>query len=346
MPNHKDEIEKLSTAMKEAKSKRAYERYQAIYLHLQGYAKEEIATITGRSKKTVYNYIHAYTQRVLDGLEMKYSPSAPRRLTPEQEKELAWIIEHQLPVDVGFEAKYNWTLAIIAELIQQKWGPTYTLRGTSDILHRLGLSYTKPTYTLANADEEKQKEFVEITFPEVKKLVDGNIAHVLFQDESMIRDYQAIQKTWFVKGKQRIIPTFGKHQGLKLIGTLNYETGEVFCIEEERYDAETFLRFLQLVLERYPTGKIVMILDNARIHHAKLIQPFLKEHEDRLELVFLPPYSPQLNLIEGLWKWLKSDVIYNVFYSGVQEIRKNVQAFIQRINQKPEQTIDRLCVQL
>lgn len=162
----------------------------------------------------------------------------------------------------------------------------------------------------------------------------------------MIRDYQAIQKTWFVKGKQRIIPTFGKHQGLKLIGTLNDETGGVFCIEEERYDAETFLRFLQLVLERYPTGKIVMILDNARIHHAKLIQPFLKEHEDRLELVFLPPYSPQLNLIEGLWKWLKSDVIYNVFYSSVQEIRKNVQAFIQRINQKPEQTIDRLCVQL
>ncbi|STO13748.1 Transposase and inactivated derivatives [[Flavobacterium] thermophilum] len=100
---------------------------------------------------------------------MKYSPGAPRRLTPEQEKELALIIEHQLPVDVGFKAKYNWTLAIIAELIQQKWGPTYTLRGTSDILHRLGLSYTKPTYTLANADEEKQKEFVEITFPEVKK---------------------------------------------------------------------------------------------------------------------------------------------------------------------------------
>ena len=55
MPNHKDEIEKLSTAMKEAKSKRAYERYQAIYLHLQGYTKGEIATIIGRSKKTIYN---------------------------------------------------------------------------------------------------------------------------------------------------------------------------------------------------------------------------------------------------------------------------------------------------
>lgn len=74
----------------------------------------------------------------------------------------------------------------------------------------------------------------------------------------------------------------------------------MFCVEEERYDAEAFLRFLQKVLNRYPTGKMVMILDNARIYHAKLIDPFWREHQHRLELVFLPPYSPELNLIEGL----------------------------------------------
>ena len=95
----------------------------------------------------------------------------------------------------------------------------------------------------------------------------------------MIRDYQAIQKTWFLKGKQRIIPTYGKHQGVKLIGTLNYETGEIFCIEEEKYDAEVFLFFLEKVLAHYSTGKIVMILDNARIHHAKRIQPFLQANQ-------------------------------------------------------------------
>jgi transposase len=162
----------------------------------------------------------------------------------------------------------------------------------------------------------------------------------------MIRDYQALGHTWFLKGKQRIIPTYGKHQGVKLIGTLNYETGDVFCIEEERYDAEAFLRFLQKVLEHYSTGKIVMILDNARIHHAKMIQPFLHENQHRLELMFLPPYSPELNLVEGLWKWLKSDVIYNVFYSSVKEIRKNVQAFIRELNQTPERVSERLCIRL
>lgn len=92
----------------------------------------------------------------------------------------------------------------------------------------------------------------------------------------MTRDYQAIQKTWFIKGQQRIIPTYGKHHGVKLLGVLNYETGHVYCIEEEKYDAQVFTKFLKNVLSLYPIGKIVMILDNARIHHVKRIQPFLK----------------------------------------------------------------------
>jgi len=176
--------------------------------------------------------------------------------------------------------------------------------------------------------------------------LEGKINHILFQDESMIRDYQAIQKSWFEKGKQRIIPTYGKHHGVKLLGILNYETGEVFCQEEEQYNAKVFLSFLKKVVEKYPTGRIVMILDNARIHHAKLIQPFLEENSDRLELMFLPPYSPNLNLIEGLWKWLKNDVINNVFYENVSEIRYAVRDFISKVNAQSLITIDRLCCQL
>lgn len=162
----------------------------------------------------------------------------------------------------------------------------------------------------------------------------------------MIRDYQAIQKTWFIKGKQRKIPTYGKHCGVKLVGILNYATGDVHCEEHEKYDAEVFLGFLNNVLVKYKSGKIVMILDNARIHHAKLIQPFLDENKDRLELFFLPPYSPNLNLIEGLWGWLKSNVINNVFFYKVDEIRKAVNSFIDIINTNPKEIVDRLCVKL
>ena len=158
----------------------------------------------------------------------------------------------------------------------------------------------------------------------IKKLLNNDIARILFEDESMIRDYQAIMKTWFLKGKQRIIPTFGKHKGVKLVGYLDYETGHVYVEEHKKYDAEIFLHFLENVLKQYPNGKTVMILDNARIHHAKLLQGFLEENRERLELVFLPPYSPNLNKIEELWGWMKDSVINNVFFHSCQEIREAV----------------------
>ncbi|BBI25437.1 hypothetical protein OKY_03352 [Enterococcus faecium EnGen0048] len=104
----------------------------------------------------------------------------------------------------------------------------------------------------------------------------------------MIRDYQAIGCTWFLRGHQRKIPTYGQHKGVKLIGTLDYETGRIICTEEGAYDAAAFLRFLERTLREYPTGKIVMVLDNALIHHAKLIQSFLEENA-RPPGTHLPP---------------------------------------------------------
>jgi len=159
----------------------------------------------------------------------------------------------------------------------------------------------------------------------------------------MIRDYQAIARTWFPKGQQRIIPTYGKHQGVKLLGTLDYASGEIFVIESDRYDAATFLFFLQQVLAKYPGKKLVMILDNARIHHANLLQPFLESNKDRIKFVFLPPYSPNLNLIEEFWGWLKHSCVHNVFYRSVDEIRRRIQIFVSQINQMPQKVIDRLC---
>lgn len=175
------------------------------------------------------------------------------------------------------------------------------------------------------------------------RLLNSDIDRILFEDEAMIRDYQAIGRTWFLKGKQRIIPTYGKHQGVKLVGTLDYATGEIFCVEEERYDAPVFLEFLKKVLSKYPGQRIVIILDNAKIHHSKLLLPFLKDHEYEMQLVFLPPYSPNLNLIEEFWGWLKRSCVYNVFYSSVQEIRSRVQTFVEEVNKKSAEVIDRLC---
>lgn len=162
----------------------------------------------------------------------------------------------------------------------------------------------------------------------------------------MIRDYQAISHTWFPKGRQKIVQTYGRHWGTKIIGSLDYETGEVFCIQEDQYTAKEFLAFLKSLVQHYKGERLVIVLDNAKIHHAKLLIPFLEENKDTLFLDFLPPYCPDLNLIEGLWGWMKKSVINNVFFSTVSQIRVAVTCFLRQIDAHRKTVIDRLCIRL
>ncbi|WP_139132109.1 IS630 family transposase [Fusibacter sp. 3D3] len=343
-PLTQEQIKELLEAMRSSKIKREYRRIQAIYLYGTGKEVGEIAEITQLTPVTISRLYTKYRSIGLSSIPDAARKGRPSRLTEEQEATIKDLILNKTPADVGFVANFNWTAGIVAEYILREFKVQYSIKGITLILSRLNLSFTRPMYTLAKADPLKQEQFRK-AFIDVKKLINGEIQHILFEDESMIRDYQAIGATWFERGKQKIIKTYGKHRGVKLVGCLDYESGDIYCEEHETYDAQTFLGFLNNVLERY-SGKIVMVLDNARIHHAKLLQPFLLENSHRLELMYLPPYSPNLNLIEGLWGWLKEKVINNVFYNKTYEIRKNVSAFLTEIAKHPHIIIDRLCVQL
>lgn len=88
---------------------------------------------------------------------------------------------------------------------------------------------------MSKADPEAQAIFRDVTFQELKrKLEDGEIDHLLFEDESTIRAYQALQYNWFPKGQQRKVKTYGEHKGAKLFGAINYETGSVHHMEDEK----------------------------------------------------------------------------------------------------------------
>lgn len=163
------ELEKVTEAMKQAKERRMYERYQAIYLHLKGRSMTAIAGILNRNRMTVSSYIHTYESGGLAALQLKCSTGAPTRLTKEQQEQLKQTIAFSVPHEVGFTAKHNWTLELIAAYVEQEWSHRYSLRGISKVMERLGLSYTKPTYTLAAADPKKQHQFAETTFPDLKK---------------------------------------------------------------------------------------------------------------------------------------------------------------------------------
>ena len=334
---------RLLMASKNEKSVKQKNRYDVVLLYMEGYSRKKISEILHIPLRTVSYHILSYEKGGMESLLIVKQPGAQKKLTDEQETELLCVIFTQTPEEAGLGVFANWTAALACAFVKQKFGISYSSRGMLNLFDRLGLSYTRPTYTLDKADPKKQEQFRK-TFETLKKLLEGDITTILFEDESMIRDYQAIMKTWFPKGKQRIIPTYGKHEGVKLVGFLDYETGHVYVEEHKKYDAEVFLQFLKNVLSQYPNGKTVIILDNARIHHAKLLKEFLEENKDCLELVYLPPYSPNLNKIEELWGWLKDSVINNVFFHSREEIQKAVQKFIDWVTTVPQMVIDRLCL--
>jgi len=158
----------LEKIMKKEKNRRLYERYQAIMLHLKGYTNIKIAEIIGRSNLTIGTYVKRYQEVGIAGLEISYSPGAPRRLTPEQEERIYEIVIHHTPAKFGIKSEMNWTAPLLREWIYREWGIVYKDRAVLNILHRLGFSHTRATYTLEKADEQKQQSFRE-TFETYKK---------------------------------------------------------------------------------------------------------------------------------------------------------------------------------
>ena len=161
-------LEELKQAMNETKSQKLFVRYQVIYMFLSGESYEKIANYTGLTNMTLFNYRKAYREKGLAGLLPKKQPGRKRHLTAEQEAQVVSVIVNQTPKEVGFPVEMNWTAPLIRDWIKRTFDVSFSERGTRDLLYRLGLSYTKPTYTLEKADPVQQAAFLE-AFEYVKK---------------------------------------------------------------------------------------------------------------------------------------------------------------------------------
>lgn len=161
-------LEELKLAMSEEKNQKQFVRYQVIYMLLSGEPYEKISQYTGLSTKTLFNYRRVYCEKGLAGLIPKKQPGRKPHLTAEQEAQVVSIIVNKTPKDVGFPVEMNWTAPLIRDWIKRTFNVSFSERGTRDLLYRLGLSYTKPTYTLEKADPVKQAAFLE-AFEQAKK---------------------------------------------------------------------------------------------------------------------------------------------------------------------------------
>lgn len=136
---------------------------------------------------------------------------------------------------------------------------------------------------------------------------------------------------WSLKGQQPEVLTYGGRQRQPLIGAVEPLAGKVHVAFTDALKASQFQHFLEGLLTRYRnSGKILLILDNARAHHSKELEPFLEANKDRLKLLFLPPYSPDLNPMEWFWKFLRKQVTHNTFFNTFKKFQRALIKFIRK----------------
>lgn len=163
-----EKIDEVKEYMKDTKNVRMYKRYLVILRHLEGSTNLDIAKMVSLEQHTVGDYIKNYKTKGLPGLVIKHGTGAPRKLSIEQENLIVETVTTKTPDEVGFESRKNWTIEIVRQWVINNFNITMSHRGTHEILRRLNLSYTRPTYVLKKADKEKQEEFKNV-FEGLKK---------------------------------------------------------------------------------------------------------------------------------------------------------------------------------
>jgi transposase len=155
----------------------------------------------------------------------------------------------------------------------------------------------------------------------IKKVVqdDADFA-LIFQDEMEIHRHPALTRMWAAVGRQPEVPAPGQNEKKVVYGGVDYMTGKLtYTVADTKSGAE-FLAFLIVLVTKYVGRKILLVCDNGRFHITKAVQQWLADHRDQIEVFWLPPYSPSLNLIERLWGHIKRTVLANVLYASLDEL--------------------------
>ncbi len=159
---------------------------------------------------------------------------------------------------------------------------------------------------------------------------------MLYLDECEVHLHPTLTKVWTLRGVRPLVPAAGTNQRLCVYGALNYRTGQSHYLVHPKKNAQQFAEFLRQLLEANSERRLVLVLDNASYHGTRAVRQLLEDHEDHVFVIWLPRYSPELNLIEGLWGYLKRSALNNYFYGDVSSLEGAIQDAFTNIQQHPE----------
>lgn len=298
-----------------------------------GESPEVVAAGLGINRRTIYRWLQAYHYGGEGALAAKPIPGAPPKLDARQMARLARMIHENTPLQFKFEFAL-WTLAIIRELIKRTFDVRLSEVSVGRLMKRIGFTPQRPLYRAWQQDPTLVEHWREHEYPGIAARARREGAVIFFADESGIRSDHHAGTTWAPVGQTPVVKATGARYGLNMLSAVSAQGHFRFMTVEGRVNANVFRNFLQRLI----TGmqrKIFLVVDAHPAHKAKLVRDFVQANIDRLELFFLPPYSPELNPDELVWAHVKTRVAKATTQTR-DELKRMVDQTLRRLQKLPE----------
>lgn len=304
---------------------RVSERIRMILLSSRGYAVAEIARIFECDEATIREWIRRYESEGLPGLRDRPRGGRPPRADAVARERLRRTVREG-PQGVGYSGG-TWSVLLLQIHLVAVEGLSLSCATVRRLLLRLDFRWRRPKLVLPKdpAAAAKMQHILE------RVLSAPADAVLLCLDECDLHLLPVLRAMWMPRGEQARIPTPGKNRKRGVFGALSPETGRWHYRVAETKTALEFLAFLEELVRVYPTQPLLLVLDNASIHTAKLVHLWLQAHS-HVELLFLPSYAGhQENPVEKVWWRLKQQVAANRLYDDLDQLDAATREFFDHL---------------
>lgn len=280
----------------------------------EGISTQDLAKTLRLSLFTVQEYLREYDSQ--DKTQSSPRGGSESKLSEEQTESL---LKHLS------EKTYLKVKGIVA-YVHEQYGIKYSRSGMTSWLIEHGFTYKRPKKIPGKLDPEKQRVFIE-QYTALKETLKPD-EEIYFVDAVHPEHQSQAVCGWIKKGVQKPLQTSGKQLRLHFAGALCLTGMKIFAEEYKTVDAEAMIDFFKK-LEKQTAAKVIhVILDNARSNKNKKLEEFLTS--SRIKVHYLPPYSPNLNPIERLWKILRENTVYNRYYETSVTFFQAIRGFFQK----------------
>jgi len=326
----KEDARKLSPQVQEEKRK------QAIRLHTKGCQYKEIAELVGVHFETIGKWVRAYKAKGSKGIASQdrgRKIGSGRALTSDQEKEIQRLIADKTPDQLKMVYAL-WTRKAVKELIEDKFGIKLAIRTVGDYLAGWGFTPQKPLKRAYEQSSSKVKKWLKEEYPEIKSRAKCEDAEIYWGDETGIRSDTQHGRSYAPKGRTPVIRLSARRASSNMISAITNQGKVRFQIYDGSMNAKRLITFMKRLIKD-AKRKVFLILDNLRVHHAKMVKAWLVEHIDEIEVFYLPAYSPELNPDEYLNCDLKAGVHSRAPARNNKQLKGKVISHMRMLQKKP-----------